>query len=79
VKVLTALCLLAGFAALAGMASVMGALLLGAGLTLLVAAGGFALLSLACALGAAVLSFHRTPTPATTLPAVARVVRAAAP
>ena len=32
---LTALCLLAGFSALAGMASVMGALLLGSGLTLL--------------------------------------------
>ncbi len=76
---LTVLCLVAGFAALAGMASVMAALLLGAGLTLLAAAGSFALLSLACALGAAVLSFHRAAAPASSLPVVAPVVRVSAP
>jgi hypothetical protein len=73
--VLIALCLLAGFAALAGMASVTAALVLGTGAFVLSFAAGFALLSLVCGLGAAAMSFQRAMGQAPALPSI----KAAAP
>jgi hypothetical protein len=73
--VLIALCLLAGFAALAGMASVMAALVLGTGVFVLSFAGGFALLSLVCGLGAAVMSFQGAMGQTPVLPSIKAAAR----
>ena len=58
---LIALCLVAGFSALAGLSSVVAVLLLGLGLVGLVMALGFGVLALGTALWAAVLAFARPP------------------
>jgi hypothetical protein len=55
--VLIALCLLAGFAALAGLASATAVLLLGIGIAGLLAALGFGVVALGAGLWAAVLAF----------------------
>lgn len=59
--VLIALCLLAGFAALAGLSSVVAVLLLGLGASGLVAALGFGVVALGAGLGAAALAFGGPP------------------
>ncbi|MGG5811334.1 hypothetical protein [Falsiroseomonas sp. CW058] len=56
-----ALCLVAGFSALAGMSSVLAVLVLGLGLTGLFAATGFGVLALATGLWAAALAFSPRP------------------
>ena len=59
VNVLVGLCLIAGFAALAGMSSVFAVLLLGLGLSGLFAATGFGVVAVGAGLWAAVLAFGR--------------------
>lgn len=61
VTVLVALCMIAGFAALAGMSSVLAVLLMGLGLSGLFAATGFGAVALVAGLWAAVLAFGRPP------------------
>jgi hypothetical protein len=56
-RMLIALCLVAGFSALAGMSSVVAVLALGLGLAGLFAATGFGVLALATGLWAAALAF----------------------
>lgn len=53
------LCLVAGFAALAGMSSVLAALILGVGMLGLLSATGFGALALGAGLWAAFLAFAR--------------------
>ena len=60
---LIVLCMIAGFAALAGMASVMAVLLLGLGLHGLFAATGFGTVAMGAGLWAAVLAFGRQALP----------------
>jgi hypothetical protein len=61
---LIVLCLLAGFAALAGLSSAAAVLLFGLGLMGLVAALGFGVVAVGAALWAAVLAFGGPPSPA---------------
>ena len=58
---LIVLCLLAGFAALAGLSTVAAVLLFGIGLAGLLAALGFGVVALGAALWAAVLAFGAPP------------------
>lgn len=58
---LIALCLLAGFAALAGLSSAAAVLLLGLGLAGLIAATGFGVVALGASLWAAALAFATKP------------------
>ena len=60
--VLIALCLVAGFSALAGLSSVVAVLLLGLGLAGLVMALGFGVVALGAGLWAAVLAFSHPST-----------------
>jgi hypothetical protein len=62
-KVLIGLCMVAGFAALAGMVSVVAVLLLGLGLGGLYAATGFGAVAMCAGLWAAVMAFGRQALP----------------
>lgn len=62
---LTALCLAAGFAALAGMASVIAVLIFGLGMSGLLAATGFGVVALVTGVWAALLAFTPPPNLAT--------------
>ncbi len=60
-RVLIVLCLLAGFAALAGLSSAVAVLLFGLGVAGLLASLGFGVVALGASLGAAFLAFGGRP------------------